>query len=30
MKKNTMTNKEIMKEASKQGRKDGKNQVPRQ
>lgn len=30
MKKNTMTNKEIMKQASKQGRKDGKNQVPRQ
>ncbi len=30
MKKNTMTNKQIMKQASKQGRKDGKNQVPRQ
>lgn len=30
MKKNTMTNKAIMKDASKQGRKDGKNQVPRQ
>ena len=30
MKKNAMTKKEIMKQASKQGRKDGKNQVPRQ
>ena len=30
MKKNMKTNKAIMQEASKQGRKDGKNQVPRQ
>jgi hypothetical protein len=30
MKKNAKTNKEMMKQASKQGRKDGKNQVPRQ